>query len=524
MRRPVKARLAAIAASALTVFAVAGCSGSGDSSSGESPAVLAPPQAPVFVEVSVRPEGELKSNVEALAESIGGIDDLGGLIVEKLEQSATDSGEEFDYDEEVAPWLGERAGIFLSSYDGDDFTQYGIAVQTTDADATQEFVDKESKSDEGPAEDGSYDGVDYKIERDDGTTVGVVDDFLAFAEDEQTFKAMVDASGGDSLAEEETFAETFDAAADGSFADVFVDVGGLIEESGGSVDPEAQQFLDSAGIDAKEATAVASLIPGSDQIEIDVSSDLGAENPPSGDASDLLETLPANSFAAFASAEFGQRFEEAIDQIDANGIPGEIPKGEFKSGLEEAGIDVEKIAGSIEDLGVFATGSSESDLGGAAVLTTKDSQEATNTVSNIGLLLRGSGVPGVTAISGKASGFSIRSEDLGPKPLVIAAQGERIAIAYGLAAAKEALAGTSGQTLGDSAAYKEAVSSLGGTPISGFVDGPGALKLADALVPADEREGFLEAKPYLEKIAYLAIGAGASGDQATAKLIAGIGK
>jgi hypothetical protein len=130
----------------------------------------------------------------------------------------------------------------------------------------------------------------------------------------------------------------------------------------------------------------------------------------------------------------------------------------------------------------------------------------------------------VTAISGKATGFSIRSEDLGPKPLVIAAQGERIAIAYGLPAAKEALAPGSGRTLGDSAAYEEAVSSLGGTPISGFIDGPGALKLADSLVPADDRGGFLEAKPYLENIEYLAIGAGASGDQATAKLIAGIDK
>jgi hypothetical protein len=526
MRRPVKARLALILASALAAFAVAGCGGGGDSDSGSgaSPAALAPPAVPVYVEVSVRPEGELKSNVEALAQSIGGIDDLGGLIVEELEQSATDSGEELDYGREVAPWLGEKAGIFLSRYDGDDFTQYGIAVQSTDAEATQAFVDKQSKSDQGPAEDGSYEGVDYKIERDDGTTVGVIDDFLAFAEDEQTFKAMVDASGGDSLAEEEAFADTFDAAADGSFADVFVDVGELIEQSGGTIDPEAQRFLESAGIEAREATAVASLIPGSDQIEIDLSSDLGGENPSGGDASELLESLPADSFAAFASADFGKRFEEAIDQIDANGIPGEIPRGQFKSGLKKAGIDVEKIAGSIADLGVFASGSDKGDLGGAAVLTTNDSQEATNTVSNIGLLLRGSGVPGVTAISGVASGFSIRSEDLGPKPLVIAAHGERIAIAYGLPAAKEALTAGPGQTLGDSAAYREAVSSLGGTPISGFVDGPRALKLADAVVPADEREGFLDAKPYLEKIAYLAIGAGASGDQATAKLIAGIGK
>jgi hypothetical protein len=519
----VKVRLVLILA-ALAALVVAGCGGSSDSSSGTSPAALAPPQAPVYVEVAVRPEGQLKSNVESLARSIGGIGDLGGLIVSELERSASDSGEEFDYAKEVEPWLGEKAGAFLDKYDGNDFTGYGVAVQTTDAEATQTFVDKQAKSNQGPAEDGSYEGVDYKIERDDGMTVGVLDDFLVFAEDEQTFKAMVDASNGDSLADEDTFSSAFDAASSGSFADVFVDVGKLIEQSGGKIDPQAQQFLDSAGINAKEATAVASLIPGSDQIEIDVSSDLGGQNPPAGDASQLLGSLPAGSFAAFAAPEFGKRFGEAIDQIDANGIPGQVPAGKFKSGLKEAGIDVEKIAASIGDLGVFAVGNSESSLGGAAVLTTKNSNEATNTVSNVGLLLRASGTPGVTAISGKASGFSIRSAELGPKPLVVAAQGDRIAIAYGLPAAQQALTANSGQTLADSATYKEAVGSLGSTPISGFVDGPAALKLAAALIPAGEEEGFLEAKPYLTKIDYLAIGSGASGDQTTAKLIAGIGK
>lgn len=523
MRALVKARLVLFAA-ALAVFALAGCGGSGDSSSSDSPAALVPQQAPVFIEVAVRPEGELKSNVEALAESIGGIDDLGDLIVTELEQSATDSGEELDYGKEVEPWLGEKAGIFLDEYDGDDFTEYGIAIQTTDADATRAFVDKQAKSDEGPAEDGSYEGVDYKTERDDGMTVGVIDDFLAFAEDERAFKAMIDASGGDSLAEEETFSNTFDAAANGSFADVFVDVGELIEQSGGTVDPEAKQFLDSAGINAKEATAVASLVPGSDQIEIDVSSDLGGESPPSGDASDLLGSLPADSIAAIAAADFGERVEEAIDQIDANGIPGEIPKGQFKSGLEEAGIDLEKIAGSIGDLGAFAEGSGEGSVAGAAVLTTKGSKEATNTVSNIGLLLRASGTPGVTAISGEASGFSIRSAELGPKPLVIAAQGERIVIAYGRLAAARGLATGSANTLADAPAFKKAVTALGETPISGFVDGPAALELAATLIAADQQDDFREARPYLEKIDYLAIGAGSSGDQATAKLIAGIGK
>ncbi|MGC1167244.1 MAG: DUF3352 domain-containing protein [Solirubrobacterales bacterium] len=520
-----KPRLVLPALAATAALAVAGCGGSSDASSGGSPAALAPPQAPVFIEVAVRPEGELKSNVEALAESIGGIDDLGDLVVSELEQSASDSDEELDYAKEVEPWLGEKAGIFLDEYDGEDFTEYGIAVQTSDADATQAFVDKQSKSDEGPADDGSYEGVDYKVERDDGMTVGVIDDFLAFAEDEQAFKAMVDASAGESLAEEASFSDTFDAASNGSFADVFVDVGELIDQSGGTIDPEAQQFLDSAGIDAKEATAVASLVPGSDQIEIEVSTDLGAEKPPTGDASELLGSLPADSFAAFALADFGDRFEEAIDEIDANGIPGEIPKGQFKSGLKEAGIDIEKIAASVGDLGVFAEGSSESSLAGAAVLATKSAKEATNTVSNIGLLLRASGIPGITAISGKASGFSIRSADLGPKPLVIAAQGERIAVAYGLPAATRALAAASGQRLADSPLYEEAVAALGSTPISGFVDGPAALRLASALIAgSDDADDFREAKPYLAKIEYLAIGSGAEDGLASVRLMAGVGE
>ncbi len=81
----------------------------------------------------------------------------------------------------------------------------------------------------------------------------------------------------------------------------------------------------------------------------------------------------------------------------------------------------------------------------------------------------------------------------------------------------------SSDTLADSPAYKEAVAALGSTPISGFVDGPAALHLASALVPPGE-EGFQMAKPYLTKIDYVAIGAGTSGDLATAKLIAGIGR
>jgi hypothetical protein len=524
MRDPVKVRpVLSIAAVLLaTALAVAGCGGGGGSS-GTDPASAAPPESPLYIEVAVRPQGELSSNIDSLAKRVAGIDDLGELVVSELEQSASDSGEPFDYEKEIEPWLGEKAGVFFKEYNGNDFSGYGVAVQTTDAAATQEFIDKQAKSDAGPAEDGSYHGVDFKVEKDDGMTVGVVDDLLVLAEDEATFKRAVDASGGESLADEASFGDATAAAPSNSFADVFIDIGGLIEASGNGVDPEAKLFLESAGIDPTEATAVAGLVPGSDRLEVDISTDISSGDASAGDASDLLGSLPRGSVGAFASSEFGKRFDEAINSIDARGIPGQVPPHELKRTLKQAGVDLEAIASSIGDIGAFVEGNSERSLGGAVVFTTKDATEASNTVGAIGLLLRATGTPGVTSIGGKASGFSIRSPELGRQPVVVAAEGEKIAISYGLKASAAALSGKAG-TLSEDPTYEEAVSALGSTPISGFVDGQMAVRLASALLPPDEEEGFAEAKPYLNKIDYLALGSGTSGDLTTAKLIVGVGK
>ncbi len=146
--------LAAVAAAAI----FAGC-GSSDSSSGADPATLAPPGSPLYVEGTVLPSGELQTNVETLAQSIAGVDDLGELIVTELEKSASDSGEPFDFAKEVEPWLGERAGVFFESYDGSDFTEFGAAVETTDADAATEFVEKQVGESEDEPEKGSYEGL-----------------------------------------------------------------------------------------------------------------------------------------------------------------------------------------------------------------------------------------------------------------------------------------------------------------------------------------------------------------------------
>ncbi len=517
--------LAIAAALGIAILVSAGCGGGSSSSDLAS---LAPPNTLLYVEGTVRPTGSLKSNVDSIAQTVAGVDNLGDLVVSELESSARDDGEPFDYAQEVEPWLGERAAAFFEGFDGSDFTDYAVIVETTDTAATQSFVDKRAKAGKDPEKDGSYEGFDYKTDTQDYTpVVGIVGDFLVVAEDVDAFKRAVDASKGDGLADEERFDNAISAAPEGSLADVYVDVGALAVPSSDVVerqglDPQVLGVLKSAGIDPSEATAVASVIPGADQVEIDVSSDLGGEKPPSGDAADLLGSLPATSFAAFAVSGFGEQVQEAIDGLDASGVPGTIPPHQLKKGLNELGIDLEGIAGSLESAGAFAVGNGERSLGGALVLTTSNSK-AMESVANIGKLLRGVHVAGVTALSGKVNGFTVHSDELGNKPLVVAAKEKRLVIGYGVPATLTALAAESGKTLSDNPAYKDAVAALGSTPIGGFVDGPAALRLADALVPSSD-QSFQKAKRYLQAIRYVALGSGSEGDLATAKLIVGLEK
>jgi len=515
-----KTRLALPVLAATAALAIAGCGGGGSSS---DLAGFAAPGSLVFVKGTLQPEGELASNLDSLAGEVAGVNDLGGLIVEKLEESARDDGEPLDFAKEVEPWLGERAAVGFAKLKDGDLTDPVIVVETTDPEAAETFVDRQAGKSKDPYRSGSYEGIDFQVGGSEENAIGVVGEDLVVAEGKAGFEQAVDASNGESLGDESQFQDAISAASDGSLADAYVDIGGLIEASGDSVDPTAREAFKNAGIDLSEATAVASVLPGSDQVEIDVSADAGGETPPSGDASKMLGSLPGDAFAAFASAEFGERLGKALDELDASGIPGTLEPHQLKQGVNQLGFDLDKVAGSLEEAGLFASGTGKGNLGGAAVFTTTDASEVSTAIKTIGLLVRQSGSPGVTALSGKANGFSIRSDELGPKPLVIATKGDRLAIGYGLPQTLQSLAEEGGPTLSESPDYQAAVSALGDTPISGYVDGQGALQLARALVP-HSKTGFWEAVPYLKAIRYVAIGSGSDGDLATAKLIVGVGE
>ncbi|HWI95208.1 MAG TPA: DUF3352 domain-containing protein [Solirubrobacterales bacterium] len=509
---------------AIVALLVAGCGGGSDSSSGGSGlADLASPGSLVFAEAQLQPKGELQQNTDSIAKSFTGGEGLGAFVISELESSARQDGESLDFAKEVEPWLGEKAGVAFEHLEAGELSEPLIAIETTNTAAAQSFIDKRASQGKNPSKDVSYEGVKFKVGGSEDNAVGLIDGTVVLAQSEKEFKAAVDASKGESLGGEDRFQTAIDNASNGSLADIYVDVGGIIKQSkNGETAEQAKGALQATGIDAEEATAVASVIPQANQIVVDLSSELNGEEAPAGDASKLLGSLPAGSFAALATSEFSKQLKEAIDSLDEEGIPPDLEPGELKSSLEQAGINLDKIADSLDEAAVFAEGNSRSSLDGAMVVTSKSS-EAADAIASLGTLLRAARVPGITAVSGKASGFSISASQVGGKPIVVVAKDDRIAIGYSLAPALAVLNGGSGATLSSTAGYKSAVSALGKTPISAYVDGPAALQLAEALVPRSKTD-FWEAVPYLKKITYIGIGRGANDEVATAKLIAGIGK
>jgi hypothetical protein len=520
----VKIRYAIPVIAVIAALFAAGCGSSSDgSSAGSGLADLAAPGSVVFVEGQLQPQGALRQNTNSVAKRFTGGEGLGDFIVSELESSARQDGESLDFASEVEPWLGEEGGVAFERIEDGELSEPLIAIQTKNAKATQEFVDKLTKEGSEPSKDVSYGGVDFKVGGSEDNAVGVIGEALVLADDEKEFKAAIDASQGDSLGGEDRFQTAIAAASNASLADIYADVGAIIKQSEDEIDAPTKEALQSAGIDPSDATAVASVIPQAEQIEVDLSSDLGGETPPAGDASELLGSLPASSFAALAFSDFSEQLGEAVDSLDEEGIPPDLESGELKSSLQQAGIDLDKIVASLEEGAIFADGNSKASLGGAMVVTSK-SEEAAEAIGSLGTLLRSARIPGVTAISGKASGFSIRSGELGDKPLVLVGKGDRIAVGYGLAQALTGLnVGSAGATLSGTPGYKAATAALGKTPISAYVDGPAALSLAEVLVPRSKTD-FWEAVPYLKKVSYIGLGAGTSDELATAKLIAGIGK
>jgi hypothetical protein len=486
---------------ALTL-SLASCGGDTGSGDDAEPASLVPANASMYFEATIRPEGEQRERVLAAAGKIMRAPDPAGRIRELVDESFED--EDLSWEKDFAPWVGERAGAWGALRPGDEEPAIVAVIAVRDEDAAKAALPR--LQDHGRTE--SYEGVDFVVD-DTGTAAGLVDGWMVVGEPEG-FKATVDARDGDKLADAERYDDVVDQLDDERLGHYFLDTKALLDTALRS-DPEAAAQLEQlrAFLPVDRLGPIAgSLSADGDGVRLDqVLTDV-PDGPlrrlaslfASGE-SGLLPELPGDAWAAMGLPEAGEGARELVTSFGGL-IGGAALTDQVR---RETGLDLEADVYSwLGDVGVFVSGTSQQELGGAVVLeSTDDDRAATAFGKFVALIGRQAGVmPKPVRIEGAESAVAIAAPDT-PGELVLARGEGRMVLAYTRDAAADALAPDA--KLGDAPAYDAAEEILGDDMAPSFVlSVPAVIELVEAFGEADAE--FEKARPYLEAFETIATG------------------
>ena len=514
-------RLTLLALLSALAVAITACGGSDADEVGDlgpDPASLVPADTPFYLEAVVRPDGELSSDLDSALSKLLVTDDAGTKIQDLIDQGFADEGEDLTYSADIAPWLGARAGVFFNGYSADDEEAEGAAVvAVTDADAAQSFIDKVEHG--GKPTD--YKGVTLSANAKEDTAVGVDGDFL-IAGSTQGVEDAIDAKDGDNFAGVDDSTTGLDEVPDNSLFSLYVDpqkAVDLVKSSGAvpadqlkQIDDQLAQLGDGP-IDAWGTVTEASLGFGA--------AAPAAEN--AADPTDLLTTLPADAWLAFAGGDIGSQIETSIEQF----------KSGFEAGLAETapnvaanfdpiqefqdatGLNLEQDLAWIGDVGGFVEGTSIFGLGGGIVITTDDEQAATDAVAKLQQAISKSRSLKVTP---GQSGFSVQAQGA-PIGGQVAVDDGKVVIAAGADTVDDVASPS--ETLADSDTFQAAEDDLGdGLTPSFFVNFAPILDL-DRQHRTD-RCRHRGARPYLNALDFLIGGSKVDDDRSVAGFTLGV--
>ncbi len=489
-----------------------GCGGDGDGApsapAGPDPATLAPVSAPLFAEAVIRPEGDRKEALDSALSKLLATDDPGAFVVEQLDKALGDSDVGLTFQEDIEPWLGEQAGVFIQTFTAD--ADGAGVVATTDPEATEQAVEKAAAADEEPERRRSYEGVDYRLDR-GGTAAGVVGDFLVVGT-ENAFRDAVDASKGRSLAESSDFREELDRAPDDRVGFAYADPRAILDAL------EKSGLVTSAEVTSKgprveallSQPATLSVSATSDQLSLQASAASGAT--PAPQESPLLRDFPRDVWLAFAVTDAGRAYGRILDRIRADaGSP-------LGGGL---GFDlVNQVTRWAGDFGGFAGGTSLFGLSGALVVETSDEQASARTLDQLQRMLGTDPAVSVEPLTEAGEhGFSVTLRGA-PISFQVVQRGDKVVA--GLADSVTDVFSPS-STLGDSDVFNSAADALGEdfAPVT-FVDFVPLFELVGSFPQVRSDPDYLSAKPYLDHLDYLVLGARSDQDRAEVRMVLGL--
>ncbi len=505
-------RRAAIALAALVALLIAGCGGGGSSSGG--PASLVPPNAPFYVESVVRPEAEQRDAIDSLASRVGGIDDLGGAIVQQLDLALSNAGVEATYEDDIAPWLGERAGLFVGSFGANP--PFAAIFQSTDTGATEGFLSKAAQASTGARRE-TYGGVRYysaKSSESGELAIGVVDGFLV-AGTLDAFKAAVDASEGDSLGGSNGFEDGASALPDDNLVLGYVDGArageALAAEATGPLQATAIQ---SAARSLADGPVTFALSATPDAATVDLSL-------PSGSAArlqggDLVARAPASAWFAAGAEDLGGLVEDALDTADSLPIP---PVENRVRRL--TGVRPRDLASWLERGYGFVGGTSERTINIGGVASSSDPDASARAIDALRRRFEQDadaklGPPP----EGADEGFSASAPE-SPQAVQVGQFGDQVVAALGPGQPGEDALRPS-TPLADDPTFKDGEDALGSEfPPLAYVSLSQFFVVAEKGGSASDPD-YLAAKPYLDKLDYLMVGTSGDGDRSSARFVIGV--
>jgi uncharacterized protein DUF3352 len=518
-------RAAALAAISLLTVLVVACGGGGGAADAD-PATAVPRDALVYVEVAVRPDGDVREDALAAAGKILRTPDPEAKIREVLDRALAEGDSGINYDRDIAPWLGERAGLWVSNrIDEEGDPGVALAVASTDTEEAEGSIDEAIRRESPRVSERSHADVSYKVDP-DGFAYGVAEDFALFG-DEPELKRMVDVLQGESLAEDDRYRNAVGGLEDARLAHFFFELRRFFDLAARQ-DPEGAESLRQleAFIPFDRLPPVAgAFIADGERLALDfvapiprgnVRESLGALAWGNG-STPLMGELPADSWYAQGNPQFGETARAVFGQF-AGALGGAVVQEQVR---RELGIDLEQDVFSwMGDLALFARGETADTIDGGAVIEVTDEGRATSAFGKIvgALRTRGQVDPRPVRIDGAETAFAV-SVPGAPRPVVLARGEERVAVTYGEQAAAAAL--SPDETLGDSELFDDAESVLGGDlDPSLIVSVPPIVSLVESFGTAGPE--WDQARPYIETFTLLAFGSGSDGNRVRVRFATGL--
>jgi uncharacterized protein DUF3352 len=490
--------------------AAAGCGS--DKASG--PAALAPAKAVFYAEATLAPEGEQKRAVESLIAKFPGSGSPGQRIQALLESVFRETRTGLSFEQDVKPWLGDKAAFFAGGPARDGDLQDGaFLIATNDEGKTNDALDRAGKG----AKQRSYKGHDYRLITKPGVTrvytdasdqvaAGVVKGFLVVGS-EAGFKQAVDVADGDTSLDG---ADDFDQA----LADVPDDRLGFFYFNGKALVESANAVPDAfrasyRKIFKKPYAATLKADAAGFEFAAKLSRDAVAGFAPFlGEGTDFVGELPGDSWLALGQPEFGKALNRSIDLFAAN-LGGRDTIAKLLRNA--AGLDLDRdVLGWMGDFGMFARGQRIRDLSAGVVIQTKDEAASGRALAALAKALK----PLTNDLSikplsapGGGKGFTMELGN-GLKPIHFFQRDGKVVLAYGDEAARDALSPAT--KLADTPGFRDAASKLGaGFTVSAYLSVAPILALIENEV---NDPGMAQVKPYLEPFKAVVGGSRLDGD------------